>query len=123
MEYWKDVPLSLRLGKVFYNQTVDAFFLETTQSDLPTSQPKARTANYVRQIIRGRIKYTWVHRFYLFILQCMNKSSIEKNNTNGSISRFDADFIKRYLGCLGGVNFLASVKFIHNINNIMETDL
>lgn len=123
MEYWKDVPLSLRLGKVFYNQTVDAFFLETTCADLPTPHSKVRTVNRLRQIILNRIKYTWLHRFYLFIFQCMKKSSIEKNNTNGSISRFDADFVKRYLGYLGGINFLASVKFIHNINKIMETDL
>ncbi|MEL3911679.1 hypothetical protein [Treponema pedis] len=123
MEYWKDVPLILRSGKDFYNKTVDEFFLETTQADLPPLNLKECTIRNLRQIISDRIKYTWFHRFYLFIFQCMKKSSIEKNNTNCSISRFDNDFVKQHLGFLGGINFLSSVKFINNINKIMDTNL
>lgn len=123
MEYWKDVPLLLRSGKEFYNKTVNEFFLETTQAELPPLNLKDCAVRSLRQTMSDRVKYTWVHRFYLFIFQCMKKSSIEKNNTNCSVARFDNDFVKQHLGFLGGINFLSSVKFINNINKIMATDL
>lgn len=122
MEYWKDVPLCLRVGKKMYNEAVDKFFFELTGIRPPHHTEIVASRSVVKSI-KTRMKYTWLHSMYLKCLFLLKKSSFEKSDTNCMHGRYDKETIDRYSHYRGGMNFLEVVQFLKNISNVMKLEL
>jgi len=122
MEYWKDVPLCLRVAKKMYNETVDKFFFELTGMQPPHHRESCAPVA-IPKFIKDIIRYTWLHSIYLKYLFTIKKSSFEKNDTNFPRGKYNAEIFEDYSHYRGGLNFLEAVQFFHAVPDIMKLKL